>query len=746
MSQGESRSFELLHETVRHWIWNQNWTELRDIQEEAIDVLLAQDRDVVISSATASGKTEAAYLPIASVLAARQETGLGVLNVSPLKALINDQYDRLRDLFEELEIPVHRWHGDVGAAAKRRVIEQPSGVLLITPESLEAIHVRRGSSVAQVLFGRLDYIVIDELHAFIGTERGRQLQSLLNRVELAAGRRVPRVALSATLGDLSLAAEFLRPREGSTVHQIVSHGGQKEVKIQVRGYRVTPPMDGVVGEQDEDSGSAVPEIQRHMFRTFRGGRHIVFANRRADVERYSDGLRALSDQARVPNEFWPHHGSLSRALREDAESALKDSSRPSTVVATSTLELGIDVGSVESIGQIGPPSSVASLRQRLGRSGRRGDAAVLRVYVSERAINLRTPPQDRIRTGLVQSIAVIRLLTRRWCEAPRPGALHLSTLVQQVLSLIAERGGVRAEVAFEVLCRSGPFVPVTVAVFTELLRDLAKHDLIQQLHSGELVVGLAGEKLVSHYEFYSAFTTPEEFRLVTKGRTLGTLPVEHPLVEGNYLIFAGRRWKILSVDTDHKVVELEPSPGGKAPSFGGRGALVDSMIRREMHDLYMGGESPPFINEVARDLFREACAEFALLGLDEGDLIADGGDVLLFPWLGDRALGTLELILIDLGYKAGIEAPALKVGDCSVEILNRELSSLAQPATVEPERLARRVRNKAIEKYHPFLCERLLELDYASSRMDVDEVRVWLERRGASGRKPDLGPPAAPQL
>src|SRR5436853_2120515 len=211
-----SSAFHRLHPKIQRWLWRQGWGALRDIQEAAIGPILAGDRDVVIAASTASGKTEAAFLPILTALAEDSGGSVRVLYISPLKALINDQFDRLELLCEDLEVPVARWHGDVAASQKKKLLARPGGVLIITPESLEALFVLQGPKVRS-LFERLAYVVVDELHAFIGGERGQQLQSLLHRVELAIRRRVPRVALSATLGDLAIACEFLRPREGEAV-------------------------------------------------------------------------------------------------------------------------------------------------------------------------------------------------------------------------------------------------------------------------------------------------------------------------------------------------------------------------------------------------------------------------------------------------------------------------------------------------------------------------------------------------
>jgi ATP-dependent Lhr-like helicase len=242
---------------------------------------------------------------------------------------------------------VTRWHGDVDAGRKRALLRKPEGVLLITPESLEALFVLHGTKIA-ALFGGLAYVVVDELHAFLGAERGRQLQSLLHRIEAATGnRRVPRIALSATLSDLRLAADVLRPGEGASVATIASHEAGAELRAQIRGYVCAPAED--------EPDPATDPIAAHLFQTLRGKHNLVFANARNAVETFADALAELSDAARVPNEFVPHHGNLGRDIREDAESRLKDRSRPATAVCTSTLEMGIDIGDMHTIAQIGVP-------------------------------------------------------------------------------------------------------------------------------------------------------------------------------------------------------------------------------------------------------------------------------------------------------------------------------------------------------------------------------------------------------
>ena len=736
-TDSQSKAFDLLHREVQRWIWEQGWTELRDAQEASIEPILSGGRDVIISAATASGKTEAAFLPICSALLDREDDSIQVLYVSPLKALINDQFERLEAMCEGLSIPVHRWHGDVGSGKKRQVLKDPDGLLLITPESLESMFVNHGTKI-EGLLSDISYVVIDELHAFIGTERGKQLQSLLHRVELVLRRRVPRVALSATLGDMSLAAEFLRPGRAEAVRVIISSDEGQEVRLQLRGYRVMPPKlsaseAGALGDQgieveieDVTTGDAI-EISTHLFDTLKGTDNLIYANRRRDVELYSDLLRRRAERARVPNEFYPHHGSLSKEIREDVETMLKSKTQPVNVVCTTTLELGIDVGDVASIAQIGPPPSVSSMRQRLGRSGRRGDPAVMRLYVQEPEVDDQTTPQDTLRPHLVQSIAMVQLLIARWYEPPRAGALHLSTLVQQLMSMIAQYGGVAVAEAWSALCESGPFSDVDQSMFAALLRSLAERDCIEQSSDGTLLLGMTGERIVNHFSFYTAFMTPEEYRLVTEGRTLGTLPIEYPLIDGMFIIFGGRRWRVMSVDQEKKVVYLMPGGGGKPPDFGGTGALVHDRVRRGMLAVYEAEFVPPYLDARAVDLLEEGRRSFAEYRLNQRSMLSYGKDTLLFLWAGDRILNTVAVQLKSLGLEVTQEGLAISVADTKPDELLPTLEELAASDFGNGIQLAAVVQNKWSEKYDRLLTEGLLCSDYASRNLDVPGARRALQ-------------------
>ena len=725
-----SNAFQLLHPAVQRWIYEQGWTELRDAQEKAAGPILDGSLDVIIASATASGKTEAAFLPICSRLLAPENSGASVLYVSPLKALINDQSDRMERLCETLEIPVHPWHGDISQGRKREFLKQPSGILLITPESLEAIFVNRGSSVA-LLFSKLLYVIVDELHSFIGSERGQQLQSLLRRVEHAAGRRVPRIALSATLGDMTIAAGFLRPHDSDNIQIIVSGATGQELKLLVRGYRISAFIDhNAEGKAPEEESAEEPEndgsvraVAADLLKTLRGSKNLVFANSRSNVEKYADLLCRMCESERLPNEFWAHHGNLSKEIREDAEAALKDSARPATAICTSTLELGIDIGMVKSIAQIGTPNSVASLWQRLGRSGRRGDPAILRTYIRESEIDSNSSIEDLLRVELVQTIAMVNLLLVRWCEPSGTGRLHLSTLIQQVLSLVAQFGGVTATRAWSIL--SGVF-GIDQSIFVQVLHSLGARQIIRQEPDGTLLLDEAGERIVNHYSFYAAFATKEEYRIVTAGKTLGTLPIDRPLEQNSALIFAGRRWRVVAVDEQRKVIEVRRAPGGRVPAFSGERGDVHDRIRREMRSVYMGTAMPPYLDATARDLLTEARTCFSQYGLECRSIVPTGAETVVFTWMGDRANDTLAIWLKYLGHIAQNEGAIVRVFAAEPDTM-AALRRIASDPIPDPVALAAPVKNKPSEKYDWLLDEPLMNAEYASRKLDVNGTRELVQ-------------------
>ena len=335
-SESLNSAFGKLHQDVQRWIYDQQWTELREVQAKAINAILGTSNDIVLAAATASGKTEAAFLPILSQIAAGPEQSFQAVYIGPLRALINDQFFRLELLCERLKIPVFKWHGDVQDSMKRHARDKPSGVLLITPESLEALFVRRPELLSR-MFGSTKFVVIDELHTFLSTERGVQLASLLKRFESKLSLKPRRVGLSATIGDLGLAASWLRPDNPSSVTIINNKSITADLRLQIRGVSTPHLTDASQGKPQPDQTEKkartstradellIRKIADHLFKTMRAkGNHLVFASSRREVEQLADILRESCESSKLSNEFFPHHGNLSREVREALEARLKE--------------------------------------------------------------------------------------------------------------------------------------------------------------------------------------------------------------------------------------------------------------------------------------------------------------------------------------------------------------------------------------------------------------------------------------
>lgn len=727
---GGSNSFALLHTKVQSWIYKQGWKELRPIQAEAVKPILSADTDVVIASPTASGKTEAAFLPICSNIIEDPSQSIKVLYIAPLKALINDQYERISGLCEQLDIKVSKWHGDVPQGRKQDLLKNPAGILLITPESLEAIFCNRGPEVARI-FSHLAYVIIDELHSFIGLERGRQLQSLLHRVEQFIRRRVPRIGLSATLGDMQIAEEYLRPGNIYPFKLITSKNDQ-EIKLQLKGYKVKPAVirkkpDDKNGTSNETEQGDTHELCSDLFRILRGSSNLIFANSRSQVEECSDLLRRMSESEHLPNEFFPHHGSLSKELREEVEMRLKNKSMPLNAVCTTTLEMGIDIGSVTSIAQVGPPPSVASMRQRLGRSGRRGEPAVLRLFIQEDEITESMWPQDRLREDLVQSIAMVELLLERWCEPPISERLHLSTLVQQVMSTITQFGGIKAYEAWTLLCEHGPFRNVSQEMFVNLLRNLGKNDLIAQMSDGTLILGMKGERIVNHYNFYTAFNTYDEYILMAEGKNIGKIPINYPIIEGIYIIFAGRRWKVVEIDQEGKVIMLERAKGGHAPRFIGAGVEgIHDTVRQKMYEIYKSPYVPQYLDRRAVVLLKEARENFYRFDLAVRWYITHGKDVIAFLWRGSKLNNTFWALLNSKGVEVLQAGFATVLSNLDEERFLDLIEEIIYDDEITEIELAAMVGNKACEKYDLYLSEELLSAEFAARKLDIKGTKELL--------------------
>ena len=718
---------------VCRWIGRQGWHDLHPIQKLAIGPILEHKDDVIISASTAAGKTEAAFLPVLTYIRRNQEhlSGVQVLYISPLKALINDQARRLADMAESLGIKITPWHGDVAVNKKANLLKNPAGIVLITPESLESLLINQ-STIFKKAFKDLSYIVIDEFHALMGAERGYQLQSQLHRIENLIQKVPVRIAISATFSnDIGSVASYLRANNSTINCQLVTSNqhttaalavkilGYQIAKLEVAEPRLLLPMMHDV---------AIEAVAHDIYRLLRGKNNLVFTNSRADTEKLANSLSKLCHKGRVPNEFFPHHGSLSKELRETLEHRLQDGRLPTTAICTSTLELGIDISDVQSIAQFAPPSSVASLRQRLGRSGRRDGCAVLRLFIPEYDAAI-----HRLATMLCEdtviSAASINLLLQRWYEPPLQQEYAFSTLIQQTLSVIASYGSVSAANLYELLCKTGPFALTTPQMYAQLLRSLGSFDLIVQLQDGTLTLGVEGEHLVSNYEFFAAFNNNRDYRIDHDGRTIGRIPLLVALKEDDTFLFAGKAWRVTYFNEQKRVIGVKPSQS-KATGLplSGMGGLVHDAIREEMLRIYLTGEVPPCLDQKALRNFEEGRECFFNLGLERKVLVEGPMGIALFPWKGDRILDTVVLMLNKASIAANRTNSHIELEYASMANLKSAVTSILFKGEVEPTELLTKVKNLDWEKFNCYLPQELKYITYAHTHLNISGALEFFQR------------------
>jgi ATP-dependent helicase Lhr and Lhr-like helicase len=726
-------AFERLDPTMQQRLYDMGWTALRPIQVEAIHTVLDTPDHLVIAARTASGKTEAAFLPILSLLAPDPGGSIRALYVGPLRALINDQFRRLEDLCERSGINVQKWHGDVGAAARRTVLRAPSGVLLITPESIESLLINHPQDLPR-LFAQLQFAVIDELHAFIGTERGAHMQSLLARVARYSARPVRLIGLSATLGEPAKSVRWLAPRPTDTVHLITDPTEQKEVRLVIKTYvqrsRGRTAAPNPADDQPEETDDLLNDhLAADLYQAFRDKAALIFTNSRTDVERYADALNRRAEQAGVLGRFRAHHGSLARGIREETEEALR-ATTPTAALCTGTLELGIDIGNVASIGQIGPPWSVNSLAQRLGRSGRHdGEASELWMFVEEPDPSQAHSIVDRLAPKLLHAVALVELLLERWCEPPDLERLHVSTLVQQILSVIAQTGAAPAGVLFDLLVGHGPFRNVDQATFVQVLRSMGQADLIEQAPEGPLILGLSGERTVRSLDFYAVFMAKTELRVVAGGRAIGTVVASPNVDVGTHLILAGRRWKILEIDARRHEVLVEPSRAGRVPRFQTTGsAEIHGMVRQKMRDVLRRDDLPAYLDARGRQMLVTARATARETQLLRSPWFVEGAQTAWFTWTGSRINRTLLAIGRHVANLEALDEGIALVFSKSdpAEIQAAYAEALRHPPA--PEALAATVPVKATEKYEGILSDALQTAIFAHNSLDVPGALALMAR------------------
>lgn len=690
--------FQRLAPYIREFIYRQGWKELRGMQVEAIHAILDTRDHVLLAGQTASGKTEAAFLPILTDLERDPSTSIGVLYVGPLKALINDQFQRLDHLLEEAEIPVWPWHGDVSQSVKNRAVKTARGVMQITPESLEGFMLFRKEQLHR-LFHDLRYVVIDEVHAFMASDRGGQLQCLLERITSLTGARFRRVGLSATLGDYDDAGAWLAGATSAQVRLIEGEGGRK-LKLALHHYQHDPDA-----EERDSRENADPSLLRRIYQATRTGKSLVFVNSRARGEQVVAGLQALAEQEERPGHYFVHHGSVSKEYRLAAEEAMRRPNRSACTVATVTLELGIDLGQLDRVVQVNAPGSVSSFVQRIGRTGRRGQVGEVLILTEQGASSDADSPLTRLPWDLLRAIASVELhRTEKWVEPVPAPELPVSLLYHQTMSILVQRGDLPPkELAAQVLALP-PFTRVGKERYQAFLNHLLRDKHLELTETNTLLVGLAAEKIVNHYQFLATFEDPNEFRVVSGSRTVGTLPAPPPA--DTQIRLAGRSWRVVDVDVKRRLILVQPTRGKASSTWLGEGPPLHPRVAQRMRDLLSEDLVPAYLDERAETELSAARRLARELGILEREVFFDETGTLIVPWGGTLAYRRLRLRLtaaLGSGRVQELLPPhALRVSGDAREALAEEVPLEALAAAVRPDEL------EDLGKYARFAPEALL--------------------------------------
>ena len=733
------RAFDRYAPFVQEYIYQNHWENLRSIQVAAADAIFNTDENVLLTASTASGKTEAAFFPVITLFSEDMPSSVGCIYIGPLKALINDQFSRLNDLCAEADIPVWHWHGDVAQSHKAKLMRHPSGILQITPESLEALLLHKHAAIAK-LFGDLRFVVIDEVHSLLRGDRGGQTLCLIERLSRIAGVNPRRIGLSATIGDPEGTGEFLSLGTGrkTIIPKIDAKGSKWRLSMehfyvkdaQAAEDKQIPGALPVLEEKTDDAPANADPGIGYIFEHTRGKKCLVFVNSREECEMVTTTLRHYCELNHEPDRFLVHHGNLSASYRETAEGIMKDDSQYMTTVTTATLELGIDIGRLERAFQIDAPWTVSSFLQRMGRTGRRELPPEMWFVIREDEPEVRAMLPTTIPWKLLQGIALVQLyLEERWVEPPRLDRLPFSLLYHQTMSTLASCGELSPRALADRVLRLHYFHRITQEDYRVLLRHLIATDHIQQTEQGGLIVGLAGERVINSFKFYGVFQESEEYTVRSESQELGTVVSPPPV--GEKLAIAGHVWQVLDVDHKRRLIYCQQVKGSVPAYFGQCPGDLHTKILTRMRRVLQEDRQYPYLMKNAVARLEQARFTAAHSGAAEKPLINLGGNMwCLLPWVGTYTFLTMERFLkikcadrlglrnLDSARPFFIQFTMKADESAFFRVLAEEIRKPIGPMElVYPKELP------LFDKYDEYLPEELVKKGFALGVLDVDGLR-----------------------
>ena len=744
MSEAD-RIFSLFPDFIKEYIYGHGWSELREIQISAAKVILESDDNLLLSSSTASGKTEAAFFPIIADIVSDPSaaSSISVLYIAPLKSLINDQFYRLEELLDESGIELTHWHGDVGQSHKSRLLKNPSGILQITPESLESMLMNRANDIPR-LFGSLKFVVIDEIHAMLGEDRGNQVICQLSRIARLIGYSPRRVGLSATIGDVELAAKWLGAGSGRRTVAPVPPKAKLRWRLGAEHFYIQNPNEVQNGSpsletaaQEDRGGRAVLDPgYEFLYDATCGKKALVFSNSREETEYVTATLRQIARSRSEEDIFLIHHGNLSASLREDAESKMKDESVTKAVTcATVTMELGIDIGRLERVCQVGSPTTVSGFLQRLGRSGRRGTPPEMIMLYREEVPLPNAPLPEIIPWDLLRGIGIVELYsTERFIEPPRFKKMPLSLAFQQTLSILASGGELSAkELATRVLSLP-PLEGISREDYRILLVSMINDDYLEFTEEKRIIVGLKGERLINSFKFYAVFKDSEDFTVRCDSEEIGTITTPPPV--GDRFALAGRVWEVKEIDIPRKLIFVKRVEGKMEVSWPGDSGEIHTKLLLAMRSLLFNGKEYQFLGDNAKKRLENArrVAENAKMN-DNMVVFLGGQSYCLFPWLGTRSFRTLRRFLQKYAGELGISDIQsegcyyikFKAKDDAGARLLDGIKDIIDRDGLDTHSLVRDGECPVFDKYDEYIPHELLRIAYAEDRLLAEEI---LERFG----------------
>jgi ATP-dependent helicase Lhr and Lhr-like helicase len=715
-------TFAQLAPFLQEYIYHQGWTELRPAQLEACEVIFTTNQHLLVAAGTAAGKTEAAFLPVITKLHESPPQTIGVIYISPIKALINNQFDRLNDLLQYADIQVCAWHGDTNQNNKKNLLKNPQGILQITPESLESLLINKYQQIPN-LFHDLQFVIIDEIHAFMGTQRGSQILCQLARLEKFIAHPLRRIGLSATLGDYAQAEDWLRSGSDLAVRTTNITNTSRRIQLAV-DYFVTPESDA------EDSHNL--SHYQHIFQQTQAKKSLIFTNNRTQAEQVISNLRRIALEQDSPDVYHVHHGSISPNLRQDAETAMQDPKSLAVTAATVSLEMGIDIGQLDQVIQLESPSSVASFLQRLGRSGRRGSPSRMQFIctapelLGEEYFSVQIPWQ------FLQTIAILQLyLEERWIEPIAPLQYPLSLFYQQILSIVAATGEITPHNLAQTILNMAPFCQITTEELRQLLHYLISLEHLEKTENNLLVLGEIGEKIVRSFQFYGVFAEQITYDVCHGGIAIGKVLIAPSI--GSKITLAGKTWEVVEINPKTKAMEVKPIVGVGTVNWRGGSINIHTQVLQKMRQILQEDIIYRYLQPKAIARLSTARNLFKTMEGDQTTIFhLEKNSYAIFPWLGTRGYHTLVKVLhilkegrVEIKKISGNQPYFLvvKLGrNSSIEQLATELITLCRSGITAEDLVTSDEEPQKLNKYDQFIPHNLLRKAYAHDYLDLSAV------------------------